>query len=187
MKIFLASDHAGFEIKEAVRLYLVSLTDAFMQSVGSQEERVKTPQSCIDGTHECVPYSIKDFGTFDNNPIDYVDTGLLAAEAVAKESGNPDPAYGILVCGTGQGMNMIANKVKSIRACLCLTPEFAKLARQHNDANILVLAGRFIEPELAIEIVRTFLNEPFSDEVRHKNRINKIDKYEVTDGKHQKI
>ena len=145
IKISLASDHAGYFLKEEIK--------SFLSKAG---------------------YSIDDFGAFNDQPIDYVDTGLKAAKYTA--DGNSD--IGILICGTGQGMNIIANKVKGIRACLCMTNDFAKLARQHNNANVLVLPGRFIETKAALEIVDTFLNEPFSEETRHKNRIKKINKYE---------
>gem|GEM_PF-180850 len=120
-----------------------------------------------------------DFGAYTSEPIDYVDTGISAAEALKTNLGSGNRVFGILICGTGQGMSMIANKVNGIRASLCLTPEFARLARQHNDANVLVLAGRFLNTEQALEILTTFLNEPFSDEIRHKNRIEKINKYEM--------
>ena len=145
MKICLASDHAGFALKEIIRTYL--------------EEK---------------GYTITDFGCFNTEPIDYVDTGLLAAEHVAMQKSD----FGVLICGTGQGMNIIANKVKGIRAALCHTKQFAQLARMHNNANILVLAGRFIDQHAAIDVVDAFLNEPFSDEIRHFNRIEKINKYE---------
>jgi len=75
-------------------------------------------------------------------------------------------------------MSMIANKVKGIRASLCQSIEFARLTRQHNDANILVLAGRFTDPSYAIQIVDAFLNEDFSEQERHIKRIEKITKYE---------
>ena len=145
MKISLASDHAGFELKESIKNYL-------------QEK----------------DYLVQDFGAINCDPIDYVDTGVLAALSIA----NGNSEYGILICGTGQGMIMIANKVKGIRASLCHTTEFAKLARQHNDANVLVLAGRYLDKDIALEIVETFINEPFSEEIRHKNRLEKIKKYE---------
>jgi len=157
MEISLASDHAGFELKEYIKSFLKS----YELFEPGQKEKIDM-------------ITIKDFGSFDTAPVDYVDTGLLAAENVARGSST----YGILICGTGQGMNMIANKVKGIRASLCLTPEFAKLARQHNDANILVLAGRFLDNNTAIDIIEAFIKEPFSKEHRHIKRINKILTYE---------
>lgn len=145
MKISIASDHAGYDLKETVIEYLKSNN-----------------------------YLVEDFGAFDTNPIDYVDTGLSASESVA--SGNCQ--FGILICGTGIGMSIIANKVQGIRAGLCHSAEFAKLTRQHNDANILVLSGRYTDTKTALEIVESFINEKFSEEERHINRINKISNYE---------
>lgn len=145
MKISIASDHAGFKMKSGVIKYL-------------KEQN----------------YSVNDFGAYDENPVDYVDTGLAAAKQVA--TGSCD--FGILICGTGIGMSIIANKVKGIRAALCHNTEFAKLTRQHNNSNILVLSGRFTESSTALEIVKTFIEEPFSNDERHINRINKIIKYE---------
>jgi len=114
------------------------------------------------------------FGCTTTDPVDYTDPAIPAAEAVA----NTTCDKGILICGTGLGMSIIANKVKGIRASLCHTVEFAKLTRQHNDANILVLAGRFTTPELAVKIVDTFLTESFSQEERHQRRIDKITNYD---------
>jgi ribose 5-phosphate isomerase B len=83
--------------------------------------------------------------------------------------------FGILICGSGNGINMTANKWNGVRSALCWTPEIAKLARQHNDANILTLPGRYISVEDAIECVESFLNTRFEGG-RHKSRVNKIDK-----------
>jgi ribose 5-phosphate isomerase B len=116
-----------------------------------------------------------DYGCHDTTPIDYVDTGIIASQSVATGI----TSMGILVCGTGIGMSIISNKVKGIRAALCHTPQFATLSRTHNDANVLVVAGRYTEYENAIEIVRTFLETNFSDELRHKNRIDKIADFEA--------
>ncbi|MCK4700716.1 MAG: RpiB/LacA/LacB family sugar-phosphate isomerase, partial [Bacteroidales bacterium] len=106
-------------------------------------------------------------------PMDYPDTGFKAAEAVAKG----DYERGILICGSGLGMSIVANKVKGIRAALCHSVELARLSRQHNDANILILQGRFMSKYLAKDIIKIWLSTEFS-EGRHINRINKIKKYE---------
>jgi ribose 5-phosphate isomerase B len=79
-------------------------------------------------------------------------------------------------------MNIVANKVKGIRACLCHTVEFARLAKEHNDANVLVIAGRFIDTKTALDIVKAFLETEFSGEERHKTRIKKITDYENSRG-----
>ncbi|MDE6783596.1 MAG: RpiB/LacA/LacB family sugar-phosphate isomerase, partial [Paramuribaculum sp.] len=112
----------------------------------------------------------EDFGTFSTDSCDYPEFAHPCAEAV--ESGRCYP--GIALCGTGNGISMTLNKHQGIRAALCWQPELAVLAREHNDANILVMPARFISPEQALEIVDTFLATPFSDEERHARRIAQI-------------
>lgn len=112
---------------------------------------------------------IVDFGTFSEESCDYPDFAHPCAEAV--ESGQCYP--GIALCGTGNGIAMTLNKHQGIRAALCWQPELAQLARAHNDANILVLPARFIDPQTALEVVATFLSTPF-DGGRHQRRIDKI-------------
>lgn len=111
----------------------------------------------------------EDFGTNSDQSCDYPDFAHPCAEAV--ESGRCYP--GIAMCGSGNGIAMTLNKHKGIRAAICWTPELARLARAHNNANILVLPARFIEPETAFEIVDAFLSTPF-DGGRHERRIAKI-------------
>lgn len=111
----------------------------------------------------------EDFGTFSAESCDYPDFAHPCAEAV--ESGRDYP--GIAMCGTGNGIAMTLNKHRGIRAALCWTPELASLAREHNDANILVMPARFIEPDMAFRIVDTFLATPFAGG-RHQRRIEKI-------------
>jgi ribose 5-phosphate isomerase B len=142
MKIALASDHAGFELKEKIKQYLLG-------------------------------HDITDFGTYDSKSMDYPDTGFRAADAVSK--GLCD--RGILICGSGLGMSIVANKVPGIRAALCQTEKFAQLSRQHNNANILVLSARFISSYLAGDIIKVWLTTEF-EAGRHEKRINKIKKYE---------
>lgn len=119
----------------------------------------------------------KDFGTFSAQSCDYPDFALAAAEAVA--SGECD--RGILICGTGIGISIAANKVKGIRAAHVHDVFSAKATRQHNDANMIAFGERVIGPGLAIEILDAFLNTPFSGDERHQRRIDKIsaieDKY----------
>ena len=110
-----------------------------------------------------------DFGTHSADSCDYADFAHPCAEAV--ESGKNYP--GIAMCGSGNGINMTLNKHQGIRAALCWTPELAALARQHNNANVLVLPARFIAPEVALQIVDTFLNTEFEGG-RHERRIEKI-------------
>ena len=138
MKIAVASDHAGFSLKEKLKTYLRN--------------------------HE-----INDFGTVTEESMDYPDTGFPAAEAVS----NKLCEKGILICGSGIGMSIVANKVKGIRAALCNSPQIAILSRKHNNANILVLAGRFLDFNEAIKIVDAWLNTDFEGG-RHQRRIDKI-------------
>jgi len=115
-----------------------------------------------------------DFGCEDEKPVDYPDIGFKVAIDV--KSGKYD--RGILICGTGIGMSVVANKVRGIRAAFCYNEFTARCAREHNDANILVLGGRVIGSGLAKEIVKVWLNTKFSQEEKHINRLNKIKKEE---------
>ncbi len=114
-------------------------------------------------------YTIEDCGSFSSASCDYPDFAHLMAKIVEKG----DAKYGISLCGSGNGINMTANKHKGIRAALCWNTEISKLARQHNDANVCSLPARFISFEEAKEIVDIFLNTDF-DGGRHKRRIDKI-------------
>ena len=140
MKIAIASDHAGFCLKEEIKQAYPDL-------------------------------EWQDFGAHSTESMDYPDTGFPASEAVADGTCEK----GILICGSGIGMSIVANKVKGIRAALCSTPEIAVLSRQHNNANILVLAGRFTPTPLALEIVKVWLSTSFEGG-RHQARIDKIEK-----------
>ena len=111
----------------------------------------------------------KDFGTYSTDSCDYPDFAHPLALAV--EAGECYP--GIAICGSGNGINMTLNKHQGIRAALCWTPEIASLARQHNDANVLVMPGRFISADLCRQMVEIFLNTPFEGG-RHQRRIDKI-------------
>ena len=111
----------------------------------------------------------KDFGTHSNESVDYPVFAHLVAVAIE----NREYDFGILVCGSGQGMAITANKHQEIRAALCWNKSIAALARQHNDANILVLPSRFLTFSQAIEITEVFLMTEFEGG-RHKNRIDKI-------------
>lgn len=126
-------------------------------------------KSIIEGYLEAQNLPFEDFGTYSEASCDYPDFAHPCAVAV--EEGRCYP--GIAMCGSGNGINMTLNKHQGIRAALCWTPELAALARQHNDANVLVLPARFIAPELALQIVDTFLTTPFEGG-RHQARIDKI-------------
>ena len=114
-------------------------------------------------------YEVKDYGCFSEDSIDYPDY----AHPVAEHIENNPRTLGILLCGSGNGISMTANKHQEIRSALCWKKEIAELARQHNDANIITLPARFITTEEAIEMVDTFLNTPFEGG-RHANRVGKI-------------
>jgi len=139
--IALASDHAGFALKEAVREYLAG--------------------KGID---------IKDYGVYSNEVVDYP----LAIRTPCLDIGSKTADKGIFFCGTGIGVSIAANKHSGVRAA-CVTEAYsARLAREHNDANVLCLGGRILSKECAFDIVDVFLNTPFSGEERHKKRIDQI-------------
>jgi ribose 5-phosphate isomerase B len=140
LKLAMASDHAGFELK--------------MQLIEYLKEK---------------GYEIKDFGCYSSESSDYPDFAHPMAEAV--ESGEYD--FGISLCGSGNGINMTANKHQGIRSALCWMPELAELARLHNNANVCALPARFISLYLAKEIVDKFLSTDFEGG-RHLRRINKM-------------
>ncbi|GBD94964.1 putative sugar phosphate isomerase YwlF [bacterium BMS3Abin05] len=140
MSIAIGSDHAGFDLKEAVRNYL-----------------------------EELGMTVKDFGTFSTDSVDYPDYAFAVAQAVSKGQ----VPRGILICATGLGMTIVANRISGIRAANCLTPYLAKMSRRDNDANILTMGGRILSPDQAKEIVKIWLETPFEGG-RHLRRINKI-------------
>ena len=138
-KLAIASDHAGFELKEYLK------------------EQLKDS------------YEFTDYGTHSLDSVDYPDFVHPAATSVE----NKENELGILVCGSGQGVSITANKHQGIRCALCWMPELAALAKQHNDANMIAVPARFIAKELALEIIKTFLTTEFEGG-RHQNRVNKI-------------
>jgi ribose 5-phosphate isomerase B len=140
MKISLASDHAGFDMKKNLIHFL------------KEDE-----------------YQVLDFGCFSHESVDYPDYAYPAAESVA--AGIAD--FGILICGTGIGVSIVANKILGIRAANCMTEEMALLSREHNNANILALGARLIDIDLAKKITKIFLEGEFLGE-RHMIRIEKI-------------
>lgn len=139
MRIYIASDHAGYAMKEAIKRHFSDI------------------------------YEWEDLGTHSSESVDYPDFAHPLAEAVAE---SPE-ARAVLLCGTGNGVAMTANKHADVRAALCWNTEIAALARQHNNANVVVLPARFIPEEEAFAIVSTFLNTPFEGG-RHARRVEKI-------------
>lgn len=140
MKISIASDHAGFEQKQQLVVYL---------------------ESC--------GYEVLDRGPENDDRVDYPDYACLVGKDVAEG----EVQYGVLVCGTGIGMAIAACKIPRVRAANVTTPEFAELARQHNDANVVTLSGRFVDLEMNKKIVDTFLSTEFAGG-RHEGRVEKI-------------
>ncbi len=118
---------------------------------------------------ESQEITFKDFGTFSTDSVDYPDYAFAVASAVAK--GECD--RGILICGTGLGMSIVANKVKGIRAAECTTPYLAEMSRRHNNANVLTMGGRVLSAEEARDIVRVWLETRFEGG-RHQRRVDKI-------------
>lgn len=139
-KIGLASDHAGFELKEHIRIYL--------------------------DTRD-IPYI--DYGSYSTESVSYASFGHKLAEAIEDE----EVQMGIAVCGSGNGINMALNKHRHIRSALCWNKEITRLARLHNNANVLALPGRFLAPDLAEKMTDIFLNTPFEGG-RHQERIDAI-------------
>ena len=139
MKVLIASDHAGFEMKS----FLLS------QNIPGVEW--------------------EDLGTYSSDSVDYPDFAHKLAAAV---SADPNQ-YGVLICGTGNGMAMSANKHANVRAGLCWSKEIAALVRQHNNANILVMPARFIDCGTALDITNTFFSTDFEGG-RHQRRVEKI-------------
>ena len=112
---------------------------------------------------------VTDFGTHSEESVDYPDF----IHPLAKALGRQEFDYGIVICGSGNGVNITANKYQYIRSALCWNEELAKLARNHNDANVLALPARFISYDMAKKIVKTFFNEEF-EAGRHQRRVEKI-------------
>lgn len=142
-KIFIASDHAGFIVKEKIKLILADLNLEF-----------------------------DDLGPFtDKISVDYPDYAHKVANLVLENRNS----YGILICGSGTGMQIAANKIAGIRAAFCYDDYSALMARKDNDANILTLRARKFPEELYHNIIKTFMTTKFSGYVRHKRRISKLE------------
>jgi ribose 5-phosphate isomerase B len=113
-------------------------------------------------------HEVLDVGTFDEKSVDYPDYAHMVAEEVSIGAD-----FGVLVCGSGNGVSMAANKHKNIRAAVCWSREISSLARRHNDANIISLPARFISINESLELIKVFLKEPFEGG-RHQQRVEKI-------------
>ena len=139
-KIFISSDHAGYKLKEQIKLHL-------------SKKKI----------------SFKDMGPYNDDRVDYPDYAHKVARKVMTNKSN----VGILVCGSGMGMNIAANKHKNIRAAQCFNLKSTKLSRLHNDANIITLGSRLLTKKNALSCVGVFLNTNFEGG-RHSKRIKKI-------------
>lgn len=137
-------------------------------AIGSDHAGVEMKSYLIENLQKSG-YRFKDFGPVTEESMDYPDTAHPLAKAV--ESGQF--RFGILLCGSGNGVAIVANKYKGIRAAICWKKELAELARQHNNSNVLVLPARFITSEDALQFARIFLNTGF-DGGRHQRRVDKI-------------
>ena len=139
-RVLLASDHAGFKLKDKIKRFLIKKGN-----------------------------TVLDLGTKNTNSVDYPDYAHL----LSKKMKNNKSQFGILICGTGIGMDMAANKHKNIRAALCYNTKSTKLSRQHNNANVMTIGARLIKEKTALMCVSTFLKTEFVGG-RHIKRIKKI-------------
>ena len=142
---------------------------SFNIQIGSDHAGVELKAS-IKSYLETQGYSVQDFGTHNTDSMDYPDVAHPVANAVLNDANS----LGVLICGSGNGVCLTANKHQGIRAALCWLPELGALARQHNNANILCLPARFISEQTAKEIVDAYLNAEFEGG-RHQNRVGKVD------------
>lgn len=140
--VFIASDHAGFELKRKIT--------------------------------ETLNLNFEDLGPSNGDSVDYPDFAHRLCRKMEETFKDPNAKpVGILICGSGQGMAITANKYPGIRAALCLTEEMAKLAREHNDANVLCLASRLVDESTNLKIIKRFMETPFEGG-RHEARVKKI-------------
>lgn len=151
-KILIASDHAGFHLKKAIKASLKG-------------------------------WQWKDLGPMNDGRVDYPDF----AEKLALQISEGKALQGILICGSGIGMAIAANKIPGIRAAVVENPLAARFSRSHNDANVLCLGSRFLAPEYGTEIAKVWLETPFSGDPRHQKRIKQIQQLEHNAGKNAKV
>ena len=140
----IASDHAGFEMKQKLAAELAGLG-----------------------------YSVQDLGASSEEPSDYPDF----AHPLAKEVSSGEAKRGILLCGSGIGVDIVANRYPNVRAALAWKPEIAELSRRHNDSNVLVIPARFVSDDEAVEMMKRWLSTEFEGG-RHQRRVEKIDRTE---------
>ena len=139
-------------------------------SIGNDHAGVDYKKHIVEYLNE-ENIEVENYGTDSAESVDYPDF----AHPVSKDVSDGESDLGILICGSGNGVCMTANKYKNVRAALCWNKELAQLGRTHNDANIVCIPARFITKEEAVEIVKTFVNEEFEGG-RHQRRVEKISK-----------
>lgn len=144
-------------------------------ALGSDHRGVPLKNYIVDAI-ESSGNRVLDLGTFDETPVDYPDYAKSVAEALVGEQAQ----RGVLLCGSGVGACVAANKIAGIRACLCHDTYSAHQGVEHDDMNILCLGARVIGPALAVELVKSFLRARFSGEARHRRRLGKIAALEKT-------
>jgi len=144
-------------------------------ALGSDHRGVPLKKYIVDAI-ESSGNRVLDLGTFDETPVDYPDYAKSVAEALVGEQAQ----RGVLLCGSGVGACVAANKIAGIRACLCHDTYSAQQGVEHDDMNILCLGARVIGPALAVELVESFLRARFSGEARHRRRLGKIAALEKT-------
>lgn len=145
MKIYLASDHAAYELKEKIKKYLMD-------------------------NH----YTVEDKGTYSLESSSWVEYGAAAARKISED---PEDSVGIILCGSGLGMSIVANKFKNVRAAVCNDLYTAEMSRKHNNANVLNIGARVVAPELALRIVDKWLNTEFEGN-RHQLRLDQLSNVE---------
>ena len=138
-------------------------------AIGSDHRGFSIKQKLVELVRS-LGHEVQDLGPSDSRPVDYPDYAFHVAKSVASTKTD----RGVLICGTGIGMSIAANKVRGIRAALCLDPVTAEISRHHNDANVLCLGGDLITPEQAVRIMRVWLKTEF-DGGRHSRRLHKIE------------
>jgi ribose 5-phosphate isomerase B len=148
-KIYLASDHAGFELKKKLKDYLE-----------------KQPYD--------FTFTVEDLGTYSAEPVSWAEYGAKAAQKVSED---PENSKGIIICGSGIGMSMVSNKFKNVRAALCNNEYTAEMSRKHNNANVLNMGARVIDWETAIKIVDKWLHTEFEGG-RHQKRLDDLRRVE---------
>ena len=168
--IYLAADHRGFKLKEAIKKALIK-RGAAVDPVRSQ-----TPQASASPLADSTSNGVEDMGALAYDAADdYVDFAVAAARKIAE---NPSVHKGIFICGSGHGVDMVANKFRGVRAALCWNTREAEQSRRDDDANVLVLAADACDDAQAKEIVSVWLGTTFSGEDRHIRRLQKVEEIE---------